>query len=235
MKILCISDTTDPLVYSPNIAERYADVDCVISAGDLPLKYYEYILSSLNKPLYFVFGNHNLEHQHMFVSGNPYYGTVSTSYKEMAMASSLPPFGGDYIDGKVVYSRKNNLLVAGLGGSIRYNAGGNQFTDREMMLRILRMAPRLIWNRIRHGRYLDILVTHAPPLGINDDVDPCHTGFKAFLWFMDWFKPRYLLHGHVHMIDLNAPREIPYRSTKVINIYQNYILEDDELGKSHER
>jgi len=151
------------------------------------------------------------------------------------MASSLPPFGGDYIDGKVVYSRKNNLLIAGLGGSIRYNAGGNQFTDREMMLRILRMAPRLIWNRIRHGRYLDILVTHAPPLGINDDVDPCHTGFKAFLWFMDWFKPKYLLHGHVHMIDLNAPREIPYRSTKVINIYQNYILEDDELGKSHER
>jgi predicted phosphodiesterase len=94
MKILCISDTTDPLVYSPNIAERYADVDCVISAGDLPLKYYEYILSSLNKPLYFVFGNHNPEHS-TFVSGNSNYGTVSTSFKEMAWIRPLPPLRGD--------------------------------------------------------------------------------------------------------------------------------------------
>lgn len=33
MKILCISDETDPLIYSKNIAKRYGDVDLVISAG----------------------------------------------------------------------------------------------------------------------------------------------------------------------------------------------------------
>ncbi|MGH0052338.1 MAG: metallophosphoesterase, partial [Sphaerochaetaceae bacterium] len=60
MKLLCIADETDPLVYSKNIASRYADIDAVIAAGDLPLKYYEFIISTLNKPLFFVFGNHNL-------------------------------------------------------------------------------------------------------------------------------------------------------------------------------
>jgi predicted phosphodiesterase len=70
MKILCISDETDPLIYSKNIASRYGDVDLVLAAGDLPLKYYEFIISSLNKPLYFVFGNHNLEFLHQFTSSS---------------------------------------------------------------------------------------------------------------------------------------------------------------------
>ena len=38
MKILCVSDQIDPLIYSVNIKERYRDVDLVISAGDLPME-----------------------------------------------------------------------------------------------------------------------------------------------------------------------------------------------------
>ena len=60
MKILCVSDQIDPLVYSSNIKERYKDIDFVISAGDLPMEYLDFIVSSLNKAVYFVFGNHNL-------------------------------------------------------------------------------------------------------------------------------------------------------------------------------
>ena len=48
---------------------------------------------------------------------------------------------------------------------------------------------------------------------------------------MNRFKPKYLLHGHVHLIDMNEPRVKEYGDTKVINIYKNYILEDDELGE----
>lgn len=48
---------------------------------------------------------------------------------------------------------------------------------------------------------------------------------------MNRFKPKYLLHGHVHLIDMNEPRVKEYSDTKVINIYKNYILEDDELGE----
>jgi hypothetical protein len=47
---------------------------------------------------------------------------------------------------------------------------------------------------------------------------------------MDIFKPRYLLHGHVHLIDSNARRKVVYRQTKVINVYKSYLLKDEKLG-----
>lgn len=61
MKILCVSDATDTLIYSLQAPLRYKDVDFVISAGDLPLRYYDYIQTILKKDVYYVYGNHNLE------------------------------------------------------------------------------------------------------------------------------------------------------------------------------
>ncbi len=228
MKILCIADETDPLVYSKNIATRYADVDAVIAAGDLPLKYYEFIISSLNKPLFFVFGNHNLEFLHQFTSNA--LPIMQYGYTDGKM-QVLPSFGGDFVDGKVLYYRKSDLIVAGLGGAMRYNKGKHQFTEREMFSRMLKMVPRLLFNRIFHGRYVDILLTHAAPLGLGDDTDRCHQGFSTFLTFMQWFKPRYLLHGHIHLHDMNANRHHVYKQTQVINIFQSYILQDPKLGR----
>ncbi len=228
MKILCIADKSDPLVYSKNIASRYADIDVVIAAGDLPLKYYEFILSCLNKPLFFVFGNHNLEYLNQFYGNSALMGQFG--YKD-GVIQTLPAFGGDFVDGKVLYNKRHNLIVAGLGGSMRYNRGRHQFTEREMYFRMLKMFPKLLFNRIFRGRWVDILVTHAAPLGLGDDTDACHQGFSTFLTFMQWFKPKYLLHGHIHLTDLNANRHHVYKRTKVINIYQSYILEDPKIGR----
>ncbi|MBE6351231.1 MAG: metallophosphoesterase, partial [Spirochaetaceae bacterium] len=61
MKILCVSDQIDPLVYSNAIKERFSDIEIVFCAGDLPMEYIDFIVSSLNVPTYFVFGNHNLK------------------------------------------------------------------------------------------------------------------------------------------------------------------------------
>ncbi len=227
MKILCVSDATDPLVYSENIASRYGDVDLVIAAGDLGLKYYEFIVSSLNKPLFFVFGNHNLEHIGHFIKGDASQSFAPIGGKDQLM----PPYGGEFIDGKVRRERKSGLIIAGLGGSMRYNNGEHQFTERQMFARMLKMVPRLLFNRIFFGRYLDILVTHAAPLGIGDDTDLCHKGFSTFLTFMERFRPRYLLHGHIHLVDMNANRHHMYKQTQIINIYSSYILEDGTLGR----
>ena len=60
MKILCVSDQIDPLVYSSLAKERFADIDVVLCAGDLPSDYIDFIVSTLNKPAFFIFGNHNL-------------------------------------------------------------------------------------------------------------------------------------------------------------------------------
>jgi len=222
MKILCVADESDPLVYSPNIAERYKDIDFVIAAGDLPLSYYEYIVTSLNKPLYFVFGNHHLDDLSKYRRKTYFEETPSIRFLDEHYARTT---GGEYIDGKVMRDRNTGLLLAGLGGSMRYNNGEHQFSEFQMTLRILRIIPRLVFNRLRYGRWLDILITHAPPNGIGDQSDLCHTGFKVFLWFMRRFRPRYLLHGHVHLIDINLPRSIEYEHTEVINVYGSYVLE----------
>jgi len=226
MKILCISDDKDVLVYSPNIAQRYKDVDLILSAGDLPLKYYEYIVSSLNKPFYFVFGNHYTEDLNRFTKTDVF----NPSEMGDGVFKPLIPMGigGDFIDGKVIRDKKSGLLIAGLGGSMKYNHGKHQFTDREMAFRIISLIPRLIYNKLRYKRFVDILLTHAPPRNLGDKEDLCHRGFSSFLWFIKLFKPTYLLHGHVHLIDMNAERVREYHGCKVINVYSSYILEEDE-------
>ena len=132
--------------------------------------------------------------------------------------------GATYIEGKVVRT-KSGVILAGLGGSIWYNGGENQYTDFSMFFSMLRLIPRMLWNKLVHGRYLDILVTHSPPYGINDLPDPCHTGFKVFLWFMRVFKPRLLVHGHVHLYDRNAVREAHYLSTRIVNAYDHTVIQ----------
>lgn len=226
MKILCLSDTVDPVVYSKYVKERYKDVDLILSAGDLPLKYYGFLLSTLNKDLYFVFGNHNLELLGRYVQESP-VPRMGGSYADELM----PEYLGEFVDGKVKYDKKHDLIIAGLGGSMRYNLGRHQFTENEMHWRIVKMIPRLLWNKLVHGRYVDILVTHAPPAGVHDEPDLCHKGFDCFHWFIRKFKPKYLIHGHVHLYDMNAKREDRIGDTTVINVYDRYVIDDPTLGR----
>jgi Icc-related predicted phosphoesterase len=202
MKILCVSDQIDPLIYTNTIKQRFADVDLVLSAGDLPMDYLDFIISTLNKPLFFVLGNHHIG------------GVDIYSYGATCVESKL--------------KREAGLIVAGLGGSMRYNKGENQFTDFEMNIRIIKLLPGLIFNRVFRGRFLDILLTHASPLGIHDKEDKCHKGFKCFLWFIKTFKPKYLVHGHIHIYDLSEVRTTKYHDTLVINAYSHYLIDMGE-------
>ncbi len=221
MKILCVSDHKDPIVYSNHVKTRFNDIDMVLGAGDLNMDYYGFIVSSLNKPLFFVFGNHNLDRLSQFKKR---YQSEFENPTDHVLAHRHS-FGSTCIGGKVV--REKGLLVAGLGGSRRYNNGLNQYTEIQMYLQILKLAPRLLWNRIFRGRYLDILLTHAAPCGIGDSPDPCHKGFQAFLSFIKWFGPSLLIHGHIHLYDLNAKREFTYLDTKIVNAYDHVVLEID--------
>jgi uncharacterized protein len=222
MKVLCIADHVDPFIYSAGIKSRFKDVEIVLSAGDLALEYYDFIVSSLNKPLFFVFGNHNLADRYH------YERRYDPFRKPEAPDEWKHSVGATYIEGRVVRAR--GLIIAGLGGSIWYNGGEHQYTEFTMFLSMLRLLPGLMWNRLFRGRWLDVLVTHAPPYGINDLPDPCHTGFRVFLWFMRTFRPRYLVHGHVHLYDRNAAREAHYAGTTVLNAYDHTVI-DLEPGR----
>ncbi len=219
LKLLCISDHIDPLIYSNQLKERFSEVDLVLSAGDLDLPYYGFIVSTMNKPLLFVFGNHNLKR----------IGHYRKEYREDNLRNVMKDeflertYGSTYIGGRVI--RKEGIIIAGLGGSMRYNKGMNQFNERQMFFNILKLLPTMLFYRIFYGRWVDILLTHAPPRGIHDREDMCHRGFKSFLWFMRHFKPQFLIHGHVHLYDLNEVRESVYEETKIVNAYEHTIVE----------
>ena len=218
MKILCVSDHIDPLIYTNSIRQRFADVDIVLSAGDLPLDYLDFIVSSLNKPAFFVFGNHNLKDYHRYrkVDNNTYTADDDIYFGP----------GATHVGTKVVY--QEGLIIAGLGGCMKYNRDLNQYTEFQMKMEILKLIPALLFNRIFRGRYIDILLTHASPHGIHDKEDKCHWGFKSFLWFMKKFKPRYLIHGHIHLYDLCETRISKYMETLVINAYSHYLVNTDD-------
>jgi Icc-related predicted phosphoesterase len=220
VKILCISDQIDPQVYTPAIKERFSDIDLILCAGDLPMDYLDFIISSLNKPLYFVFGNHNNEEMKYFRKA---WNTQLIEYTREEYTGC----GAVHIGSKV--KNEGKLIVAGLGGCMLYNNGINQYTDFQMYLEIIKIIPGLLFNRIAHGRFLDVLLTHAPPKGIHDKNDKCHSGFKAFLWFMKTFKPKFLVHGHIHLYDLCDSRLTKWENTVIVNAFSHYVINLGEI------
>lgn len=130
----------------------------------------------------------------------------------------FPPEGCDCIDDAIVEYR--GIRIMGLGGCRWYHHGPHQYTEAQMRRRISRLRFRL-WRT----RGVDILVTHAPPQGIGDGQDPAHQGFQAFLTFLEKYKPKFLLHGHVHLRGLSPRREQTYGQTRVINVYERHTLQ----------
>lgn len=208
MKILVVTDAVDQAVYSSVSKQRFGDCDLVLSCGDLPPYYLEFLVTVLDVPLYYVRGNHDHELMTRADDG------------ELQL-----PGGCISIDGRMV--EHEGLIIAGLGGSPRYNQKQDQYTDAAQRLRILKLEPRLLLNKLRHGRACDILLTHAPPRGVNDREDLCHRGFPSFLRFIERYAPRYMLHGHVHLYNRNAPYKQTYGQTEVINVYPYRVLEID--------
>ncbi len=211
MRALVVCDKVEPILYSGGIKRHVGAVDLIISCGDLPHYYLDFITSMLGKPTYYVFGNHGREVE--FEAG-----------KGDAWRAVSEPAGATNLHGRT--EREGGLLLAGLEGSVRYNSAPRfQYTQMEMWLNIYRLAPSLLLNRVRYGRYLDVLVAHAPPWGIHDQPDRPHQGFQSFLAFMRWFKPRYLLHGHIHLYRRDVVTRTHYAATEVINTYPYQLLE----------
>lgn len=130
-----------------------------------------------------------------------------------------PPEGCECIEGKLVTVGGVRLL--GLGGCPAYRPGPHQYSEGQMRRRILRAVPQLL----RAGG-VDVLVTHAPPRGFGDGADYAHRGFESFLPLLDKAKPRYLVHGHVHLnYGRDIPRIIRRGETEIINAYGRYVLE----------
>ena len=62
---------------------------------------------------------------------------------------------------------------------------------------------------------------------IHDRPDRLHRGFIAVRWFLRIFRPRYHLHGHVHLYDGRAISSTVFGDTTVLNAYGARELEID--------
>jgi Icc-related predicted phosphoesterase len=133
-----------------------------------------------------------------------------------------PPEGCDCVDDRII--TVNGLRILGLGGAPRYNDGPWQFTERQMTWRIRKLSRKI---KIAGG--VDLVLTHAPVRGYGDQENMAHRGFEAFLPLLDRWKPRYLIHGHVHQrYQPNMQRILQYRDTTIINACGKYYLETEK-------
>ena len=151
----------------------------------------------VNCPLLYVKGNHDRQY------------------------AQQPPLGCVCIDDRV-YDYKG-LRILGLGGSMRYNPDTDcQFSEEEMQARIRKVNRQIV---LMNG--FDLLVTHAPAKGYGDMDDLPHRGFDCFNTLMEKWKPKYMVHGHVHQTySYKFERERQHSSgTKIINAYESYILD----------
>lgn len=142
----------------------------------------------------------------------------------------IPPEGCICIEDQIyVY---NGVRILGLGGSMRYSSGKHQYTEKQMKQRVARLRFKLF----RKGGF-DILVTHAPAYQLNDGRDLPHQGFQAFRDLIEKYRPKYFLHGHVHMTyGRKHKRYDKYQDTHIINAYERCVFDfEDENPGEHIR
>jgi Icc-related predicted phosphoesterase len=132
------------------------------------------------------------------------------------------PRGCVDIDGRVV--DLGGWRIAGLGGSLRYKEGPNQYSQGQMGRRALRLDVGLRLKRLQRGRKLDILVTHAPPYGAAEAKDATHVGFVAFLRLIRSFRPALAVHGHIHPYGRAIPERL-IGVTRVVNVVPWRVIE----------
>jgi len=132
------------------------------------------------------------------------------------------PEGCDNVDGRVIEVR--GLRVAGLGGSLRYKPGPNQYSQAQMRWRVLSLEFRLRLKRVRAGRKLDVFITHAPPFGVTEAKDAAHVGFVSFHRIIGGFHPPLLVHGHIHPYGRTQP-ERRVEETRIVNAIPSRLIE----------
>lgn len=150
------------------------------------------------------------------------HGNHDTKYAQ------VPPDGCICIEDKIFVYK--GVRILGLGGSMRYHAGDYQYTEWEMKRRVAKL-----WFQLVRRRGFDILVTHAPAYELNDGRDLPHQGFRIFLTLLEKYKPKFFIHGHVHMAyGRQHKRYDQYGDTHVINAFERCVFDyEDENLKEH--
>jgi Icc-related predicted phosphoesterase len=116
VRILAVADEVHPALYDHLDLSRFKGIDAIISCGDLPDSYLDFLASSFNVPCFYVRGNHD---------------------------PGAAPAGWENLDDRLVVFQ--GLRIAGFEGCRLYtNHPVVQYTEREMWWKVRRLTPR-IW------------------------------------------------------------------------------------------
>lgn len=192
-KLLLLADFVHPFVYREGFPQGVPSVDLVLVAGDVPGYYLEFVATKLTVPVLYVHGNHANE----FVNEGD--GLVREPRGVINLHRRVVEIGG--------------LRLAGWGGVPRYREGGSgQYGAWEANWGLTTLGWRL------RGRPLDVMLTHAPPLGPHAGTDYAHRGCPALTRFVERHHPRLLVHGHIHEYE-GKKVEYEENGTRVVNAY----------------
>lgn len=172
LRILAVSDEPDPTLDSAITRERIGIVDLVVGAGDLEPDYLSFVADAFHAPLRYIRGNHDV-------------GAAWTHTRGALLPEPMS-------DGRVV--EECGLRLVGFSGSPVYNDRGMQISALGMWARVIRASSAA------QRAHPVIVLTHAPPRGMNDDTDRAHQGFRAFRWLADRVGPPLWLHGHTALV-----------------------------------
>ena len=195
MKILFLADEECPMYWDYFKKEDFADIDLIISCGDLKASYLSFLATMTTVPVWYVRGNHD------------------DSYDKQ------PPEGCTCIDGKFMVFE--GVRILGLGGCNRYKPGVNQYTEKEMAKR----ARRLRWPiRLHKGFDILVTHAPAYGIHDDTDLCHMGFDTFNLL-IEDYKPKLFVHgHVHMNY-GRQFPREDVYEGTRVINAYEKYIVE----------
>jgi Icc-related predicted phosphoesterase len=203
VRVLVVGDVVCPDLHGPGLDTKAVGIDVVISCGDLPFDYLEYLVTFLGVPLLYVRGNHDPPKE-----------------------SQKRPRGCIELDGNIEVL--NGVLFAGFPGCVWYSNGVNQYTESQMRLRTVSTSIKLYLYRLLGRSRRLVFVSHAAPNGVGDAQDKCHRGFISFLDLARRHSPEHWVHGHVHLYRRGQDEDshdLGIGDTRVVNAYGYRILD----------
>ena len=117
MRILAVSDEESKGLWDYYQPGKLAGIDLILSAGDLRPEYLSFLVTMANRPLLYIYGNHDR-------------GYLKN-----------PPEGCDCVEDRLVTVK--GLRILGLGGTMIYNEGFCSYSERQMERRIRRLRGKI--------------------------------------------------------------------------------------------
>lgn len=195
MKILLVADKESPYYWEYYQPGRLADIDLILSCGDLKANYLSFLVTMGRARVLYVHGNHDQTYEYR------------------------PPEGCDCIEDQLV--TVNGLRILGLGGSAKYSGGPHQYTERQMNRRIQKLRFKL-WRA--GGVDIVVTHSPAMGYGDGEDYAHRGFECLLPLLDKYQPKYLVHGHVHMNY-GAQKPRVLQRGNTTIINAYERYILE----------